>query len=406
MVTKMAMDYDGARRAIAGRELPAVVVDLAAFDRNLARHARAASESGVTVRFATKSIRVPALIERALGSPSARGLMCFAVREAAALARRGLDDLFVAYPTLEHAGIETLADLTEEGKNVSLAVDSRDAIARLSAVARGRAVALRVVLCTDMSLRLGSGRVHVGVRRSPLHDPDSVVMMAEVARDAGLVVHGLMGYEAQVAGLGDDSPFDSGVVRLAKRAIRRVSMNELGDRRARMAEALRSRGFALAFVNGGGTGSMDLTTPATGVTEVSAGSGLFKPLLFDAYTSGFVRSLEPACFFVLEAVRRPAPGMVTCLGGGYVASGSAGPDKLPRPWLPHGLSLSKTEGAGEVQTPVLGDAADGLALGDPVFFRHAKAGEVMERFREVVLVEDGEVAGVVPTYRGEGWAFC
>lgn len=400
------MDYETARRAVAGRELPAVLVDLAAFDRNLARHARAARESGLTVRFATKSIRVVRLIERALSAPNARGLMCFAVREAAALASRGLDDLFVAYPTLELAAIETLADLTANGKNVSLAVDSRDAIARLSNVARRRAVALRVVLCTDMSLRFGYGHVHLGVRRSPLHDPDDVVMMAETARDAGLTVHGLLGYEAQVAGLGDDSPFDSPVVRLAKRAIRRVSMNELGDRRARMAEALRSRGFALAFVNGGGTGSMDLTTPATGVTEVSAGSGLFKPLLFDGYTSDFVRSLEPACFFALEAVRRPAPGMVTCLGGGYVASGAAGPDKLPRPWLPQGLSLSTTEGAGEVQTPVLGKAADSVAPGDPVFFRHAKAGEVMERFREVILIRDGEVAEVVPTYRGEGWAFC
>ncbi|MBL9022599.1 MAG: alanine racemase [Myxococcales bacterium] len=402
----MVLDYDGARRAIAGRDLPAVVVDLDAFDRNLERHVRRAGESGVSVRFATKSIRVPALIDRALAAPNARGLMCFTVREAAALARRGHDDLLVAYPTLERSAVELLTALTEEGKTVSLAVDSREAVARLSAASRGRGVSLRIVICADMSLRLGRGRVHLGVRRSPLHDPEDVVLVAEAARDAGLTVHGLLGYEAQVAGLGDESPFDSGAVRLAKRAIRSVSMTELSDRRSRMADALRARGLTLAFVNGGGTGSMDLTTPATGVTEVSAGSGLFKPLLFDAYRSEFVRSLEPACFFALEAVRRPAPGMVTCLGGGYVASGSAGPDKLPRPWLPEGLSLSGAEGAGEVQTPVLGAAADAVALGDPVFFRHAKAGEVMERFREVILVEGGEIAGVVPTYRGEGLCFC
>ncbi|NUO52247.1 MAG: hypothetical protein HOV80_25620 [Polyangiaceae bacterium] len=256
-----------------------------------------------------------------------------------------------------------------------------------------------------MSLRAGKGRVHVGVRRSPLHDPDNVVNMAERARDAGLVVHGLLGYEAQVAGLGDDSPFDAPWTRAAKGLLRRASMRELGERRPKMVEALRSRGFQLAFVNGGGTGSLDLTTRETGVTEVSAGSGLFKPLLFDGYSSAFVRSLEPSCFFALEAVRRPAPGYVTCLGGGYVASGAAGPDKLPEPVLPRGLRLVAAEGAGEVQTPVSGEAADAIALGSPVVFRHAKAGEVMERFREVLLVQRGHIVDRVPTYRGDGFCF-
>lgn len=401
----MAMAYDEACRLLRGERLPAVLVDLDAFARNLERHGRAVAESGLKIRFATKSIRVVSLVERAVAAPFAQGLMCFSVAEAAALAERGLDDLFVAYPTLQSSALEALADLSEQDKNVSLAVDSADGVERIAAVSKRRGVALRVVLCTDMSLRAGRGRLHVGVRRSPLHDPDDVVRLAERARDTGLIVHGLLGYEAQVAGLGDDSPFDRPWVRAAKGVLRRASMRELGERRPKMVEALRSRGFDLAFVNGGGTGSLDVTTRETGVTEVSAGSGLFKPLLFDAYSSAFVRSLEPSCFFALEAARRPAPGYVTCLGGGYVASGAVGPDKLPEPVSPRGLRLLSAEGAGEVQTPVFGEAADAIDLGGPVLFRHAKAGEVMERFREVLLVERGHIVDRMPTYRGDGLCF-
>ena len=73
--------------------------------------------------------------------------------------------------------------------------------------------------------------------------------------------------------------------------------------------------------------------------------------------------------------------------------------------LPAGLRLDRQEGAGEVQTPVLGEAAARLAVGDRVWFRHAKAGELCERFSELHLVSAAEIVAAVPTYRGEGEAF-
>lgn len=403
----MALGYDELRRVTEEVRLPAVVVDLDAFDRNLDRHLSVLAAWQLPLRVATKSLRVPALIERVLGRRGARGLMCFHAGEAARLADRGIDDLFVAYPVFGTADLRALCDLTARGVTVSVAVDSEEGLRRYSEVASGAGVSLNVVLCVDMSLKMANGRVHVGVRRSPLHTSNDVVGLAERARRLpGIVVYGILGYEAQVAGLGDASAYDSVVVRLGKRVLRHVSMRELAARRSRIVEALRSRGFELAFVNGGGTGSLDLTSPITGVTEVTAGSGLYKPLLFDAYESAFVKSLEPSCFFALEVTRRPGPRVVTCAGGGYVASGAAGPDKLPRPFAPSGLELLPMEGAGEVQTPLRGYAADALRLGDPVFFRHAKAGELMERFNEVVLLRDGRAVDRVKTYRGEGWSFA
>jgi D-serine deaminase-like pyridoxal phosphate-dependent protein len=54
---------------------------------------------------------------------------------------------------------------------------------------------------------------------------------------------------------------------------------------------------------------------------------------------------------------------------------------------------------------VAGEGARGLALGDRVWFRHAKAGELCERFATLHLVRGGEIADEVPTYRGEGQTF-
>ena len=119
------------------------------------------------------------------------------------------------------------------------------------------------------------------------------------------------------------------------------------------------------------------------MTEVTAGSGLYGPTLFDPYRAFDVR---PAALFALPVVRKPSPSIATVLGGGYMASGAGGADRLPRPVLPAGLRLDRAEGAGEVQTPVLGPAARDLALGDRVWFRHAKAGELCERFAALHLV--------------------
>ena len=73
-----------------------------------------------------------------------------------------------------------------------------------------------------------------------------------------------------------------------------------------------------AFVNGGGTGSIVSTSADPSVTEIAAGSGLYSPALFDGYRS--IRPI-PAAFFALPVVRRPRPGIVTALGGGWIASG-------------------------------------------------------------------------------------
>jgi D-serine deaminase-like pyridoxal phosphate-dependent protein len=181
-----------------------------------------------------------------------------------------------------------------------------------------------------------------------------------------------------------------------------ASARELRVRRAEAVALVEELAGPLEFVNGGGTGSVESSASERAVTEVAAGSGLFAPALFDAYRRF---TPTPAAFFAIPVVRRPEAGVATALGGGYVASGAPGPDRLPEPVYPRGLRLDPREAAGEAQTPLLGSAAATLRIGDRIWLRHAKAGELCERFASLFLISGDRVVDEVPTYRGEGCCF-
>jgi len=260
----------------------------------------------------------------------------------------------------------------------------------------------RVVIELDLSYALPGGKVKIGAKRSPVRTPEQAAALARaiVARP-GIELAGLMGYEAHIAGVGD-APRGKPLMGLAIRALQSRSAREIESRRGAVVEAVRAVAPDIALVNGGGTGSVASTAAEEAVTEVTAGSGFYAPTLFDHYSS---LSLRPAAMYALPVVRKPSAGVATALGGGYIASGAAEPSKLPEPYLPHGLKLDSTEGAGEVQTPLLGPGARSLRVGDRVYMRHAKAGELCERFDSLVVVEGGRVVDELPTYRGEGKAF-
>jgi D-serine deaminase-like pyridoxal phosphate-dependent protein len=401
----MPLTHTQAKVLLADERLPAMLVDLDAFDHNLATLARHIERRAPTVsaRIASKSVRVPRLLSRALAraAPVTRGLLTYDLEECVHLAARGFDDMLLAYPLARERDLRRAVHLSRTCA-LRIALDDVETLKRAGRIAQEERGTLRVVLCIDMSLRLPVPGGHLGVRRSPIHAVEDVVQVARIAATtAGLRFEGLLSYEAQVAGLADVSsgrPHES----LARRAIRGASVRDIARRRRQLADALASAGLELGLHNGGGTGSLDTTPCHAGITEVTFGSGLFKPTLFDGYHAEHLVELLPAAFFALEVTRRPSPAHVTCLGGGYVASGSPGRDREPRPWLPAGLRLLPTEGAGEVQTPLTGEPCAELELGDPVLFRHAKAGEVMERFDEVLLVSGGAVVDRAPTYRGEG----
>jgi D-serine deaminase-like pyridoxal phosphate-dependent protein len=410
-------------RATADLDPPLAIVDLDAFDANADDLVRRAG--GVPIRVASKSLRCRFLLERALEKPGFQGVMCYSLPEALWLhgedsrraLGRGLDaDILVAYPATDRAALRALAASESARQWITIMVDGVEHLDFIDATLGEGHPEIRVCLELDVAwlplehapergqqrLQQWAESVRVGTLRSPLRTPQQAAEFAKaILARPGFTLVGVMGYEGQIAGLGDappGTPLKAAVLRFAQAR----SAAELNVRRA---EAVRliSELTSLEFVNGGGTGSLESTSKDVSVTELAAGSGLVGPTLFDSYRKFRPR---PALLYALPVVRRPGPAAVTLFSGGYVASGTGTRDRLPEPFWPEGLKLTRTEGAGEVQTPVVGSAADALAIGGRVWMRHAKAGELAERFTEYHVVEPGaSESRPVPTYRGDGQCF-
>ncbi len=368
-----------------------VVVDLDAFDANAADLVRRAD--GKPIRVASKSLRVPALVERALAVPGFSGVLAYSLREALWLAREGVtDDVVMGYPTVDRGALRELLADEQARSRITLMVDSP---AHLSLVeASGDDVrGVRIAIDIDAGLKLG--RSHVGPKRSPLHDVSEVVSFAQDVLDRGFALVGVMTYEGQVAGVPDDVP-NQRARSLVVRKLKAASLAQLEERRTAIARDLQEV-VELEFWNAGGSGSVESTVADPVVTEVAAGSGLLVPGLFDHY-----ESFEPlpAAYFGVPVVRRPGGGLATVAGGGFIASGASGKDRLPIPWAPPDLHLTGLEGAGEVQTPLTGSGARLLQIGDWVWFRHAKSGELAEHTNDVHLLAGTAIVQTVPSYRG------
>ncbi len=387
---------------------PFAFVDLDALRRN--SEAMLAQAGGLPIRVASKSVRSVPVLRRILElDPGFEGVLAFTAPEALHLAAEGFEDIVIAYPTVDRAAIAEIARLTADdpARAPVLMVDDRPHLDLIEGAIGGGPSQVRVCLDIDISWWPLGGRVgRIGPKRSPIHDAARARRMAaEIAERPGTALAGLMAYEGQIAGVGDripGRPLRSAAIRFMQRR----SEADIRDRLPRIVEGVREELAAhdseLGFVNGGGTGSLARTAGAGIVSELTAGSGFYAPALFDNYRS---LALDPAAFFSLSVVRRPVGGVATLLGGGYLASGAAGADRLPDPYLPGGLRFDRDEGAGEVQTPVTGAAAYKLRVGDRVYLRHAKAGELCERFDSLYLVEGERIVDEVPTYRGEGKAF-
>lgn len=384
---------------------PVVALSLEALAYNAQDVLRRAK--GKPVRVASKSIRVRGVLDAVLALPGYQGVLAYTLAEALWLSET-IDDIVIAYPSADRAALSALAADPRAASRIAVMIDSVDQLDLIdSVVAPANRAPIRVCLDFDASWNtrlLGS----IGALRSPVHKPAELRRLAErVLQRRGFELVGIMSYEAQIAGVGDE-PVGRPANGMLMRTIQKKSAAELADRRAEAIGAVQAL-QTLEFVNGGGTGSVERTVAEDVITEVAVGSGLFGPRLFDNYRSF---TPAPAVAFALDVVRKPNLETATLLGGGWIASGVSGPDRSPQVVFPEGLSYAPREGAGEVQTPLIGKAAMRLRVGDRVWLRHTKSGEPMEHANEIVPVTVGGQSGErssalepLPTYRGEGKCF-
>ncbi|EJS64715.1 amino acid aldolase [Bacillus cereus] len=353
------------------------------------------------IRIASKSLRSVPIMKRILAENDRfQGIMCFSPREALFLIEQGFNDLLLGYPAYDERALHEISLLTKQGFIITCMVDCEEHITYLEKIAEASSGCFRVCLDIDMSSRFL--KFHFGVKRSPVKDVQGTLKIVEKIKDSSyLILDGLMGYEAQIAGVGDHIPnqwMKSKVISYLKKK----SVLEVKERRGCIVKEIQNLGIELRFVNGGGTGSIKTTEQDNSVSEITIGSAFYSPKLFDYYKEV---QFHPAVGFALPVVRKPAPFIYTCLGGGYIASGAVGKDKEPEVWRPSGAKLLALEGAGEVQTPVHYKGKERVDIGDSILFRHSKAGELCERFSVLYRVKQGEIVGEYSTYRGDGQCF-
>lgn len=399
-MTETTAIYERLAAAAAKVSVPQAMVDLEALESNARWLLAQAGDSNI--RIVTKSIRsVPALRYLQGLDDRFQGLMCFDPTEACWLSTRGFTDLLVAYPCCDPRVLAQVCEFIAAGADITLTVDCEEHLALIEKVAMPRGVTVPVCLDLDMSTSMGP--LWFGVRRSPLREPDQLDGLLDwILHSDELALVGAMGYEAQIAGVPDLTEGKT-LQNLAVPRLKAMAWPRIRQRRSEM--VARIQHFATPnFINGGGTGSIQRTADDPSVTEVAVGSGFFAPHLFDGYSN---LSLTPAAVFATGAVRQSDPEWITVAGGGYVASGVSGWDRQPQPVWPAGLTLDDNEGAGEVQTPLRfrGEAERAPRPGDVVLFRHAKAGELSERFNQLMAVDGQGEVQAWPTYRGDGQSF-
>jgi len=391
--------YHRYKKALEGKSYPLAYVDMELLDQNINDILKRSANK--KIRIASKSVRSVHILDYILNyNTNFQGIMSFSGSEAIFLSKKGFDDILIAYPETNPEMICEIAREIKKGKYIILMADRPEHVHLINEA--GKKENTKIPVCIDIDMSVDFPGLHFGVWRSSIRSLKTLSAFLDKLMNLEFIsLEGVMGYEAQIAGVVDNAPGQS-LMNLVIRRLKKASIKKVALFREATVKLIRDKGFELKIINGGGTGSLETTVPEDVVNEVTVGSGFYSSHLFDNYQKF---KHQPAAGFTCAINRKPKENIFTCAGGGYVASGSAEPLKLPIPYLPEDAQLLKNEGAGEVQTPVLYKGSEPLSIGDPIFFRHSKAGELCERFNQLHLFRDNKIETVVPTYRGEGQCF-
>lgn len=381
---------------------PAAWLDMDSLDHNI--KLVNSKTNGKNLRIASKSVRnISVLKYVAENSPDYIGLMSYDAAESQYLLENGFADVLCAYPQMNKAAItdaeKAASNLTDS--KLTWMVDKPEHVTLLAEIGSELKKDLR--LCIDINTSTKYPAVYFGTQRSQIDSVKKLKKFLKVLKKtSNIQVVGLMGYEGQIAGL-PEAAAGKEALAPAIRLLKSRSKKYVTKFRRECVDAIADAGIALEVVNGGGSGSMDFTCSRPEVTEITVGSAYYMPAYFSYMDT--MQEFKPAAGFVLPVTRKPFPKTATCHSGGFIASGAVGKDKWPVIHYPENVSYLPDEGCGEVQTPVKLKQANQLDIGDNVWFRHAKAGELCEHFNELHVFRNNKLIDTFATYRGQGKCF-
>lgn len=355
-------------RPVFDLDTPALLLDIAAMQRNLQRMMLFLSGKGVRLRPHVKLYRAtPELVRRQLDA-GAIGMTCAKLSEAEVLAAAGVQDILIANQIVGPIKIERLIKLAQIS-DIKVAVDSRQNVIELAQAAQTRGIRLGVLV----EVNIGHNRCGV----APLQPTLDLVRL--ILEQPGLKFMGLMGYDGHCT------------MKVAESDRRSVSLQAnrlLVETKQFVADA----GIESEIVSGAGTFTYRYACEVAGITEVQAGTFL---LMDTAFQEHGVSEFEPTLTVLATVISRPgyagAEQLAIIDTGRKSISPQMGLPEVKRPAAAWVRSLSDEHGR-----VILEAAAEQVKVGDKIELWVRDANATINQFDRFYIIREGLVEDVWP----------
>jgi D-serine deaminase-like pyridoxal phosphate-dependent protein len=366
---------------VAAIPTPALLLDEAAFERNLARMAQFLAARGKGFRPHAKTHKCPLIARRQLEA-GAVGVCVAKLAEAVVMVQAGVDRLLITSPLVSSDKAGLLAELAGQAARLDVVVDSEqglDVLARAAADAGPAPSGLGVLVDVDVSMG-----------RTGTRDQARVLRLAErAAQTPGLAFRGIQHYAGHV-------------MHVKGHARRREKSLRLWDAVRSVVDALAGAGHPPEVVTGGGTGTYDIDCEVAEITDLQVGSYVFMDQeyrLIGGRDGDWFDDFEVALEVITTAISQPLENAIT-VDGGYkaFASDSVNPEPLGRPAMEFRFA------GDEHGVLLLGEGEDPPALGSRQRFVTPHCDPTVNLYDFYWMCRDGYATALWPVAaRGCSW---
>jgi len=300
---KAAIGLPGSRATIP---TPALVLDLDAFERNVARMADHCKVNGLGIRPHAKTHK-SVTIAKAQIAAGALGVCCAKLGEAEAMAEGGIESILVTSPVVTAQGIERLMALNTKIPELMVVSDNPENVRTLAAATSEAGRILKVLVDLD-----------VGLHRTGTRPGGDATELAELIDAAEfLELRGLQAYAGHLMHIHDFAE---------RREKSLAAMKMLGEQR----DVLKAKGMCCDIVSGGGTGSYNIDPEAKVLTELQGGSYIFMDKQYNdvALGNGTSFPFETSLFVQMSVVSNNTKNLATTDAGFKSFSTDAEPPVL------------------------------------------------------------------------------